>query len=195
MRRVGLYFGSFNPVTIAHLLVANAVYNTGLVDEIWLVVTPENPFKSNSSELVSFEHRVEMSLLATRDCGFLKVCDVEGQLPRPNYTINTLLKLTEENPECDFYIVCGEDVYFQSKNWKSAEQIKSNYKFIVHPRPGYEKGVIVTPYEGSVYVLSDVPALPISSTIIREMIKNNKSINFLVNNYVKEYINTNKLYI
>lgn len=192
MRKIGLYFGSFNPVTIAHLLVANAVYNDGCVDEIWLVVTPENPAKSNSSSLISFDHRVNMARLATRDCNFIKVCEIEEQLPRPNYTINTLHKLVDTYPEYKFFIVCGEDVYFQSENWKSADEIKNSFEFIVYPRPGYHAQTLIQ--TAGAMIIQDAPVIPISSTLVREMIKNNKSVNFLVDNHVKEYIQTNKLY-
>lgn len=194
MRNVGLYFGSFNPITIAHLLVSNYVYNSGLVDEVWFVVTPENPAKANSGILIPFEHRVEMALLATQDCEFAAICVIEKELPRPNYTINTLNKLQKDYPDDRFFIICGEDVYYQSASWKSADDIKDKCEFIVYPRPGLASGVIYGPQRGTAHFISDAPALPISSTMIREMIKTGKSINFLVTNNVKEYINDNQLY-
>lgn len=194
MRKIGLYFGSFNPITIAHLLVANSVYNSGLVEEIWLVVTPENPAKANSGTLIPLEHRVAMALLATQDCEFITICEIEKELPRPNYTINTLNKLQEEHPDDKFFIICGEDVFHQSASWKSADEIKERYEFIVYPRPVLLSDAIYKPQSGTAHVINDAPVLPISSTMIREMIKNGQSINFLVTNNVKEYINDNQLY-
>ena len=194
MRNIGLYFGSFNPITVAHLLVANYAYNSGLVDEVWFVVTPENPAKANSGILIPLEHRVEMATLATQGCDFTKICDIEKELSRPNYTINTLNKLREDYPDDKFLIICGEDVYHQSANWKSADAVKDKCEFIVYPRPGLASGVIYGPQRGTAHFINDAPVLSISSTMIREMIKNGQSINFLVTNNVKEYINDNQLY-
>ena len=197
-KKIGLFFGSFNPITIAHLMVANFAYQTGLFDEIWLVVSPANPFKRGENTPIDVRYRFTMVELSILHAPFIKACGIEMGLSQPNYTINTLNKLTQDYPSHTFTIVCGEDVYFQTPSWKSSKEINDRFSFLVYRRMGDTGSRIRENEKENVRLISqyveDTPILNISSTMVRNLIKNKKTVNFLVHDSVKAYIELNKLY-
>jgi nicotinate-nucleotide adenylyltransferase len=181
--QIGLYFGSFNPVHIGHCIIASHfVQNTNL-DKIWMIVSPQNPFKESSSLLNEY-HRLHLVKLATEDESNIKASDIELHLPRPSYTIDTLTYLKEKYPEHEFSIVLGSDGLQNLHKWKNAAILVKEYKFIVYKRPGFE---IINTLNARMEIAA-APLLEISSTHIREMIKQGKSIRYLVPDKVREEI-------
>lgn len=186
---IGLYFGSFNPIHNGHLIIANHILNAGLVDEIWFVVSPQNPFK-NSAVLLNQNHRLNMVKLAIDGEPKMKASNIEFKLPLPSYTINTLTYLQEKNPLQKFSIVMGSDGFQNLHKWKNAEAIIANYAVIIYKRPGFE----ITQTHGANINVVEAPLLEISSTHIRKLIKDKKSIRFLLPDIVKEEIEKNNYY-
>lgn len=186
---IGLFFGSFNPVHIGHLIIGNHFINQRLVDEVWFVVSPQNPFK-NSSSLLNEQHRLNMVKAAIDGEIKLKASNIEFKLPRPSFTINTLTYLAEKYPTHQFYIIMGSDGFENLHKWKNAEAIKKNYPILIYKRPGFE----VKDSQGASIQLQDAPLLEISSTQIRKLIKEKKSIRFLVPDVVKTEIELNNYY-
>lgn len=181
--KIGLYFGSFNPIHIGHCIIANHfVQNTDL-DKVWLVVSPQNPFKESASLLNEY-HRLHLAKLATEDESGLKASDIEFHLPRPSYTIDTLTYLKEKHPEHEFSIILGSDGLQNLHKWKNAAILAKEYRFLVYKRPGFD---IVNTLNARMEI-ADAPLLEISSTHIREMIKQGKSIRYLVPDKVREEI-------
>jgi nicotinate-nucleotide adenylyltransferase len=131
--KIGLYFGSFNPIHIGHLVIANHIAEYSNLNEIWFVVTPHNPFKNKSSLLDNYQ-RLEMVYRATKDYKKLKPCDIEFNLPQPNYTINTLVYLQEKHPDLEFSLIMGEDNLKSFHKWKNYEVILENHDIYVYPR-------------------------------------------------------------
>lgn len=187
--RIGLYFGSFNPIHVGHLIIGNQLAETGLVDEVWYVVSPQNPDKSSSS-LLNERHRLHMVRLALEYTHKLKASSVEFNLPKPSYTINTITYLEEKYPDYKFSILMGSDGYQNIDHWKNANLLKEKLHFFVYKRPGFEP---VSRKDISTTIL-DTPLLEISSTYIRNLIKEKKSIEFLVPDSVRTFIDGNLLY-
>jgi nicotinate-nucleotide adenylyltransferase len=186
---IGLFFGSFNPIHVGHLIIANHFINTGTVDELWFVVSPQNPFK-NSSGLLNEQHRLNLVKTAIDGEVKIKASNIEFKLPRPSYTINTLTYLTEKYPLHQFHIVMGSDGFQNLNKWKNAEAIIKNYPILIYKRPGFE----VKETFGAITKVLDAPLLEISSTHIRELIKKKKSIRYLVTDAVKNEIELNNYY-
>jgi nicotinate-nucleotide adenylyltransferase len=184
--RVGLYFGSFNPVHIGHMAIANFLVEYAPIDCLWFVVTPQNPLKAKTSLLHDFD-RYEMVKLAIGDDRRFLACDIEFHLPKPSYTIDTLMYLSERYPKYSFLPIIGGDNYENLHKWKNFELLLANYSFLVYPRPSCSKE-IVYPYGDFIWV--DAPLIEISSTFIREAISDNRDIrHFLppkVHNYIEE---------
>ncbi len=181
--KIGLYFGSFNPVHIGHCIIANHfVQNTDL-DRVWLVVSPQNPFKESASLLNEY-HRLHLVKLATEDETNLKASDIEFHLPRPSYTIDTLTYLKEKHPEHEFSILLGSDGLQNFSKWKNAAILAKDYRLMVYKRPGFD---VVNTLNARMEI-AEAPLLEISSTHIREMIKQGKSIRYLVPDKVREEI-------
>lgn len=181
--QIGLYFGSFNPIHIGHCIIANHVAQTTMLDRVWLLVSPQNPFKETHSLLNEY-HRLHLVKLAVEDEPALKASDIEFQLPRPSYTVDTLTYLSEKYPEHAFSIILGSDSLRNFHKWKNAEVIAKNYRLYVYKRPGSD---IVNPLNANLEVL-EAPLLEISSTHIRELIKQGRSIRYLVPDKVREEI-------
>lgn len=187
--KIGLYFGSFNPVHIGHLIIANFVaYNTEL-DRVWLVVSPQNPLKPSSNLLNEYD-RLHLVELAIQNEPKLKASNVEFSLPRPSYTIDTLIYLSEKFPTHQFAVVMGSDSLQNLPYWKNYQVLLNRYPIYVYRRPGH---VVKDTYGGNVTVLA-APLLDISSTMIRQMIREGKSIRYLVPDNVAAYILENNYY-
>ncbi len=181
--KIGLFFGSFNPVHIAHLIIANHVLNETDIEKIWFVVSPQNPFKSENSLLNEF-HRLHLVRLATEDDNRIKASDIEFGLPKPSYTVNTMTYLTEKHPEHEFCIITGSDGFQNISKWKNYEVLVKNYSFYIYKRPGFE----ITDTHGASLFLMDAPLLELSATRIRKYIQEGKSVRYMVPDKVLEEI-------
>lgn len=188
--RVGLYFGSFNPVHIGHLIIANHIISHSDLDQLWFVVSPQNPFKK-SSTLLNEYHRLFLIQVSIEDEPRLKASDVEFRLPRPSYTIDTLTYLQEKFPSHTFAVIMGSDSFQNIASWKNADHLLRNYPVIVYERPGFPIATMLP--QASVTILK-APMLEISSTHIRESIREGRSIRYLVTDRVKEEIERNGYY-
>lgn len=186
---IGLYFGSFNPIHIGHLIIANHIANYGNIDQVWFVLSPQNPLKPQDSLLNEY-HRQHLLLSAIEGENKLKCSIIEFHLPRPSFTIDTLAYLNEKNPEHNFSIIMGSDSFQNIKKWKNYKLLIQDHTILVYRRPGFD---INNQLNANITVL-DAPLLQISSTNIREMIKKGKSIRFLVPDIVKEEIDRNHYY-
>lgn len=186
---IGLYFGSFNPIHIGHLIIAKHIINEELLDEIWFVVSPQNPFK-NSSVLLNEQHRLNLVKTAIDAEPKLKASNIEFKLPRPSYTIDTLTYLVEKYPKNTFTIVMGSDGFQNINKWKNATELIKNFKILIYKRPGF----LITETHNADFSIIDAPLLEISSTHIRKLIKEKKSIRYLVTDKVKEEIEINQYY-
>ncbi|HMI79922.1 MAG TPA: nicotinate (nicotinamide) nucleotide adenylyltransferase [Ferruginibacter sp.] len=187
--KIGLYFGSFNPIHIGHLIIANhAVAYTDL-NQVWFVVSPQNPFKLSASLLNEY-HRLHMIKSAIDGENNLRASSVEFKLPKPSYTADTLVYLKEEFPDHGFSILLGSDGFQNLDKWKNYQVIVKNYPVYIYKRPGFE---IKETHGADIHILN-APLLDISSTLIREMVKNKKSIRFLVPDIVREEIETSGYY-
>ena len=175
-RTIGLFFGSFNPIHIGHLIIANAVVEGSDLQKVWFVVSPQNPLKPSKGMLHEFD-RYDMVKAAIGDNYKLDVSDVEFQLPRPSYTINTLAHLVEKQPGVKFSVIIGEDNLSNFTQWKNHEQILENFGLCVYPRPGVTNSELRR--HRNVRIV-DAPLLDISATYIRSCVKASKSIRYLV---------------
>jgi nicotinate-nucleotide adenylyltransferase len=187
--KIGLYFGSFNPIHIGHLIVANHILNETGIKKIWFIVSPQNPFKENKSLLNEYD-RLHLVRLAVQDDIRIKCSDIEFNLPKPSYTSNTLTFLAEKYPDHDFSIIMGSDSYQNLDKWKNFESIVSNYDILVYKRKDNE---IKNVYVKKPLILN-APLIEISASQIRENIKMGKSIRYLVPEIVREEIETRKFY-
>ena len=189
---IGLYFGSFNPIHVGHLIIANQLVENSDLDQIWFVVTPHNPFKKKST-LLDNSQRLEMVYLATKDYDKLKESNIEFNLPQPNYTINTLIYLQEKHPEHQFSLIMGEDNLKSFHKWKNYEIILENYNIYVYPR--ISEGIVDTQFSGhnNIHPI-DAPIMEISSTMIRKAIKVGKNVMPLLPKHVWEYLDEMNFY-
>lgn len=187
--KIGLYFGSFNPIHTGHLIIAKYVLQNSNLDRIWFVVSPQNPFKSPES-LLNENHRLHLVNTAIEGETDLKASNIEFKLPKPSYTINTLTYLAEQFPKYEFTVIVGSDAFQNINKWKNFESLVKNYPFIVYKRPGFE----ITETWGADVTLLNAPLLEISSTYIRGLLKKGLSIRYLVPDTVKEEIERNNYY-
>jgi nicotinate-nucleotide adenylyltransferase len=186
---IGLYFGSFNPIHIGHLIVANHVTEFTEVDKIWFVVSPHNPLKDTHSLLNEY-HRLHLVNLAIEGNSKFRASNVEFHLPKPSYTIDTLTYLSEKFPLERFSVIMGADSFQNIHRWKNYEQLLKKYSLIVYNRPGFE----IKETYGADLQLLDAPLLEISSTFIRSQIRDGRSIRYIVPDAVYEYISSNRYY-
>jgi nicotinate-nucleotide adenylyltransferase len=175
-QRIGLFFGSFNPIHVGHLIIANAIAEGTDVQKVWFVVSPQNPLKSGKGMLHE-QDRYDMVKVAIADNYKLDVSDVEFHLPKPSYTINTLAHLAEKFPTRHFSVIIGEDNLANFSQWKNHDQILENYGLFVYPRPGATANDIRRHRNVTVV---EAPLLDISATYIRSCVKADKSIRYLV---------------
>lgn len=189
-KQVGLFFGSFNPIHIGHMIIAQAVVDSGHVDELWFVVSPQNPFKKNKNLLHEFD-RYDMVQAAIQDQPKMKVSDIEFGLSKPSFTVKTLAVIAEKYPELDFKLILGEDNLTHFHKWKNYEEILAHHELIVYPRPNARKSQL--DLEEKVRWI-EAPMLHISATYIREAIEKGNSIKYLVPSEVNYLIKSKKLY-
>ena len=189
--KIGLLFGSFNPIHTGHLLIANYMVEYTELDKIWFVVSPQNPFKVND-ELLDENLRLKMIEMAIADDNRFEACNIEFEMPKPNYTYLTLTTLTEKYPEHQFTPIIGGDNLQSFHLWKNYESILENYQLFVYRRAGFHENPLLANHKK--ISLYEVPLLNISSTYIRETLQAGKSIRYLVPKVVKEFIDENNLY-
>ena len=187
--KTGLYFGSFNPIHSGHLIIANHVLNETDLKKIWLIVSPQNPLKPSNSLLNEYD-RIHLAKLSTEGDSRIKVSDIEFKLPRPSYTIDTLTYLSEKYPQHQFSLILGSDSYQNLSKWKNYEAIVKNYTIYIYRRPGFE---IKTHFKIEPIILN-APLLQISATEIRTLIKEGKSIRYMVPEKVREEIEQSRYY-
>ncbi|WP_332734234.1 nicotinate (nicotinamide) nucleotide adenylyltransferase [Flavihumibacter sp.] len=187
--KIGLYFGSFNPIHTGHCIIANHMATNTDLQQVWLVVSPQNPFKP-SAGLLNEYHRLHLVQKAIDGVECLKASDIEFHLPRPSYTIDTLTYLAEKFPQHEFAVVMGSDGLQNLHKWKNANTLMAEVEFYVYPRPGF---IINTDLPARIHQVQ-APMLDISATVIRQQIKNRKDIRFLVPEPVREEIEKNGYY-
>lgn len=181
--KIGLYFGSFNPVHIAHLVIANQILNDTDIEKIWFVVSPHNPLKE-AKTLLNEYHRLHLVQTAIQEDSRMKASDIEFALPKPSYTTFTLAYLKEKHPEHQFCLIMGGDSFQNLHKWKNYEVIVSDYDVYVYNRPGFE---INNSINARLHIVN-APLLQLSATQIRQYIKDGKSIRYLVPENVREEI-------
>lgn len=189
-KKVGLFFGSFNPIHIGHLAIANYFAEYTELNEVWFVISPHNPLKEKKS-LLHQQHRWYMVNLAIEDYPKFKASDIEFHLPQPSYTIHTLVHLKEKYPNHQFCLILGQDNLSTFHKWKNFEVILENYKIYVYPRPG------AAPSEFDKHpniILTDAPYIGISSTFIRKAVKEKKDIRFFLHPKVWQHIDEMNFY-
>jgi len=192
MSKIGLYFGTFNPIHIGHLIIANHMVEYSDLDEIWMVVTPHNPFKKKSS-LLDNHHRFEMVYKATENYSKIKPSDIEFKLPRPNYTVYTLAHITDVYPDKDFCLIMGEDNLKSLHKWKNYEAILEHHHIYVYPR--ISEGKIETKFDNHPKIHKvAAPIVQVSSTMIRNGIKDKKNVQPLLSKEVWKYLDEMNFY-
>lgn len=187
--KIGLYFGSFNPIHTGHLIIASQIANNTLLDQIWFVVSPLNPFKKERSLLNEY-HRKHLIDLSIAGESKLRTSNIEFKLPKPSYTIDTMTYLCEKYPKHSFSIIMGSDSFTNIKRWKNYELLLKKYEIYIYERPGFK----IRDNLGANLTILQAPLLGISSTHIRELIQLKKSIKFLVPDVVKEEIERQQYY-
>jgi nicotinate-nucleotide adenylyltransferase len=182
--KVGLFFGSFNPIHVGHMVLANYMLEFTDLDKVWFVISPHNPLK-NKSSLLHERHRLQMVQLAVEDNPGLKASNVEFKLPQPSYTVNTLAHLKEKYPKNDFVLIMGADNLATFHKWKNYEEILKYHEIYVYPRPGNpEPGLMKHEKIKPV----NAPLMEISSTMIRSAIKEKKDIRYFLPETVWKYV-------
>ena len=175
--KIGLFFGTFNPIHIGHLIIAQAALNQAGLDKIWFVVSPSSPDKDYTKLLHEFD-RFDLACAATQDNPDFKVLDIEFHLPKPSYTYLTIRKLKADHPEHEFFILLGTDNYKHLGNWKNVEELRQNVRGVVEPRN--EGKVPENAGEDELVKWIEAPMLQISATLIRDLVRNGKSTRYLI---------------
>lgn len=183
-KKTGLLFGSFNPIHTGHLMIANYMLEFSDLEEVWFVVSPQNPFKEKSSLLPEYQRLMLVNLAIENDYRF-RSSNIEFDLPRPSYTIHTLTYLQEKYPNREFVLITGTDIFPTFHKWKNWEQLLEFYKFYVYPRPGSEHHELLNHPSVSIY---NAPMVEISSTFIRQSIKEKKNMSYFLPEKVYQYI-------
>jgi nicotinate-nucleotide adenylyltransferase len=191
--KIGLYFGTYNPIHVGHLIIANYMANNNELDQVWLVVTPHNPLKEKSTLLADL-HRLSLVKEAIEDNPKLRVSDIEFNLSKPSFTVNTLAHLQEKYPEHEFALIMGEDNLRTIHKWFNHEIILKNHLIYVYPRIQFESENQLTENISDIHnhphviFCKNAPVMNVSSTYIREGIKNGKDVRYLVTEPILKYI-------
>jgi len=188
--KTGLFFGSFNPVHVGHMIIANFMATQTDLQEVWMVVSPQNPFKTKKS-LAKDHDRLHLVHLAIGDNLRIRASNIEFDLPKPSYTIDTLTYLKEKFPKKEFALIMGGDNLGNFHKWKNYEQILANHEIYVYKRPQYDLGDLA---DHPKITILEAPLMQISASYIRRCIQKKQSIQYLVPDAVFEYINNNSLY-
>lgn len=200
-----MYFGTFNPIHVGHLIIANFMVEQAGLKEVWLVVSPQNPLKDKAN-LLNDQQRLAMVQVAVKDNPKLQACDIEFNLPQPSYTINTLKALSDKYHNLSFSLIMGEDNLRNFTQWKGYNEILNNYSLLVYPRPltESEHNEVVQIGDSSQeffrnskvtkVTIYDAPVMKVSATYIRQAIKNGKDVRYLLTDPVHDYLKNNKLY-
>ncbi|GGK14026.1 putative nicotinate-nucleotide adenylyltransferase [Yeosuana aromativorans] len=190
--KIGLFFGSFNPIHIGHLVIGNHLVEYSDLDQVWFVVTPHSPFKKKNTLLDNYQ-RLEMVYRATKDYTKLNPCDIEFNLPQPNYTINTLTYLQEKYPQHEFALIMGEDNLKSFHKWKNYQLILDNHHIYVYPR--VSDNSMETQFDGHPKIHQiQAPIMELSSTFIRKAIKEGKNVQPMLPQHVWEYLDEMNFY-
>lgn len=191
-KKTGLYFGTFNPIHVGHLIIANHMVEFSDLDEVWFVVTPHNPHKKKKT-LLEDHHRLAMVRIAVEEYPKLQASNVEFDLPQPNYTVNTLVHLEEKYPEKNFSLIMGEDNLKSLHKWKNYEVILERYSIYVYPR--ISEGTVETQFDNHKKIKKvDAPIIELSSTFIRKGIKAGKNIRPMLSAEVWTYLDEMNFY-
>jgi nicotinate-nucleotide adenylyltransferase len=191
MMKIGLFFGSFNPIHMGHMIIANLMAETSDLAKVWFVVSPQNPFKPAKGLLHEFD-RYDMVRAAVYDNYKLEVSDIEFNLPKPSYTIHTLVHLREKHPDKEFKVIIGEDNLAAFPRWLNYERILEDYGLYVYPRPGAQLSELK---QHPNVTLVEAPLLDISATFIRNCVRKGQSVRYLVPDPVEEMIRTRGFYV
>ncbi len=193
MKKVGLFFGSFNPIHIGHLILANCILENSDMAELWFVVSPQNPFKDKKT-LLSDHNRLDMVQLAVKNYPKMRVSNVEFSLPKPSYTIDTLTYLKEKYPDHSFALIMGEDNLKGLPKWKNSDKLIENYQIIVYPRlfEGEKQEKEFLKHDNISMI--NAPIIELSATEIRNMIKNGKNVRPMLPPEVFEYLDGSNFY-
>lgn len=190
MKKTGLFFGSFNPIHMGHLMIAEYILEHSDLDDLWFVISPSNPLKKKES-LLNEKQRYYMVNIAIEDDSRFKATDIEFKLPYPSYTCVTLATLTEKYPDSTFVVIMGEDNIENIERWKNYEYILENFEIYVYPRPGHGGSkYLAHPHVTKVAA----PMIEISATMIRDAIKNKKRVSYFLPPKVEQYIETMGVY-
>jgi len=197
MKKIGLFFGSFNPIHIGHLILANYILENSDMDELWFVVSPQNPFKDKKS-LLADHNRLDMVQLAVKNYPKMRASNVEFSLPKPSYTIDTLTYLKEKYPNYSFALIMGEDNLDSLPKWKNAEKLMSDYQIIVYPRTfegGTSTSLSVSKIKNQENInIINAPIIELSATETRKMIKEGKNVRPMLPPEVFEYLDGSSFY-
>ncbi len=191
-KHIGLFFGSFNPVHTGHLIIANHLATRTDLAEVWLVVSPQNPFKKKASLAPDYD-RLHLVELATADNPLLRPCDIEFRLPRPSYTVDTLAYLAEKYPHHQFALIMGGDNLVSLHKWKNFEHLLTGYRIFVYQRPTYTPAAEWVDHP-NIYYIKDVPLMQLSASFIRDALRQGFPIRYLVPDPVLEYLEKTNLY-
>ncbi|MBN2636238.1 MAG: nicotinate-nucleotide adenylyltransferase [Prolixibacteraceae bacterium] len=189
--KVGLYFGSFNPIHIGHMAIANYMVEYTSINQLWFVVSPQNPLK-NRSNLLNDYQRLDMVNMAINDDDRFRASNIEFNLPKPSYTIDTLAYLKDKYPNYEFVILMGSDNLESFHRWKNFKTIVQNYGIIVYPRPGFEQAKVLK--HENIVIAHEVPLMEISSSFIRDAIKEGKDVRYFLPQSVWKYVEEMNFY-
>ena len=187
--KIGLFFGSFNPMHIGHKIIASYMEEFSDLGKVIFVVSPENPLKQKKA-LLNQNHRLQIIRAEVEDNPKLAVSDIEFSMPQPSYTINTLMRLKADYPENEYALIVGADNLQNLHKWKNYEQILENYSIYVYPRPGIE----INRAHQNIHIISGVPQMEISASFIRDSIKRGKDVSYLMPEKVWQYVDEMNFY-
>lgn len=198
-KSIGLYFGTFNPIHVGHLIIANHMAQNASLDQVWFVVTPQNPLKPKASLLADY-HRLSLVRLAVDDNPRIEASNIEFDLPQPSYTVHTLAALSDKYQDYDFTIIMGEDNLNTLHKWKNYEAILEHYSILVYPRVESDENLSVNTEARSPLLdlenvtMIDAPLMKLSASFIRRSIKEGKDVRYLLTEKVVKYIDEMNFY-